>query len=125
VSRGTWSQAFEPETASVRAARRFVLATPAAAKVDEPTLELMVSELVSNVVLHARTPFVVTIAELRDGIRVSVSDGDQRLPRQVPAEAVGVTGRGLGIIESLARRWSAEPFAEGKTVWFELAGVGA
>lgn len=86
------------------------------------TAMLLVSELATNVLLHARTDFEVR-AERRDGrLRVTVLDCS---PRQAVRRRYGLdagTGRGLGIVEALSAAWgsgSAEaPWAKG--VWFEL-----
>lgn len=118
------SQAFEPDSASVRAARRFAIAAPEADGVDLATLELAVSELASNAVLHARTPFVVVVERLDDGVRVSVSDEDPTLPQPRQAGAEDITGRGLAIVRSLARHLEVLPTATGKTVRFELGRSG-
>jgi anti-sigma regulatory factor (Ser/Thr protein kinase) len=118
-----WSREFAPETRSVRAARRFVLDTPAAASVDAAVLELLLSEVASNAVLHARTTFAVTIFELDDGVRVEIEDGDTRLPHRSEPDPTRITGRGMHIVSSLAREWGAEPAPDGKIVWFELGAA--
>lgn len=115
-----WRREFPPESAAVRTARRFVLETPAAAAIDGATLGLLVSEVVSNAVLHARTAFVVTVTEIEDGVLVEIEDGDARLPRVEHPQPSRITGRGLAIVSSLARRWGARRSALGKTVWFEV-----
>ena len=115
-----WRREFPPESAAVRTARRFVLDTPAAAPVDDATLGLLVSEVVSNAVLRARTAFVVTVTEIEDGVRVEIEDRDARLPRVEHPQPTHITGRGLAIVSSLARRWGTRPSADGKTVWFEV-----
>jgi anti-sigma regulatory factor (Ser/Thr protein kinase) len=109
-----------PTTASVPEARHFVdHALPSTCWADEVTL--IVSELASNAVRHAETPF--TVALQCDGaiVRVEVSDGATALPvlQRPPVDAI--TGRGLLIVEALATRWGVEPNPSGKTVWFELA----
>jgi hypothetical protein len=71
-------------------------------------------------VLHARTRFVVCCQRLPDGARVELSDGSLRVPHRKQVDAASVTGRGLMILDTLARRWGVEPHAEGKMVWFEL-----
>lgn len=109
-----------PVTSSVPEARHFVdRALPDACWADEVTL--LVSELASNAVRHASTPFTVSMQCDGSTVRVEVADHDPALPvRQNPA-AQAVTGRGLLIVEALANRWGVEPSADGKTVWFEVA----
>ena len=118
------SRTFEPDSSSVRAARKFASGAPEADGVDLGKLELAVSELASNAVLHARTPFVVLVERLDDGVRVSVSDGDPTLPRVRQVDPTNITGRGLAIVESLSRRFDVVATPEGKTVRFELGVAG-
>lgn len=78
------------------------------------------SELASNAVLHARTPFTVTVERLDDGVRISVTDGDPSIPTVRHVEPEAVTGRGLAIVESISRHMEVETTDEGKTVCFEM-----
>ncbi|OKH98961.1 PAS domain S-box protein [Streptomyces sp. CB02923] len=83
--------------------------------------ELLVSELVTNVVLHARTEAEVSARMLGDEVHVRVSD---RRPcrRPVPRESVAYAGpgQGLAVVEQLASRYGVDTGDERKTVWFEL-----
>lgn len=114
------SREFAPDSASVRAARQFAVSAPEAEGVDRGQLELAVSELASNAVLHARTPFVVLVERLDDGVRVSVIDGDPTLPKVRHVDPTNITGRGMAIVESLSRRLEVLGTPDGKTVRFEL-----
>jgi anti-sigma regulatory factor (Ser/Thr protein kinase) len=83
-------------------------------------LLIVVSELVSNAVIHARTRLRLVIRY--DGRRVltEVFDGDPRLP--VPPDHPGdVGGRGLFLVDRLSLRWGSEAVGIGKRVWAELA----
>lgn len=84
------------------------------------TAALLVSELVSNAVLHARTAATVAIHLSESRLRLEVSDLSPRQPliRSYGEEAT--TGRGLGMVVALARRWGVQPTSAGKTVWAEL-----
>lgn len=107
------------ETGSIPRARRFVdESLPDTCWADDVTL--LVSELASNAVRHARSPFTVAVGCDAATVRVEVADASPQLPvlQQPPVEAV--TGRGLMIIEALSRRWGVEPTETGKTVWFEV-----
>ena len=109
-----------PVSASVPEARHFVArALPETCLADE--VSLLVSELASNAVRHARTPFQVSLACDGSTVRVEVGDGDPALPIRQDPVPEAVTGRGLLIVDALADRWGVEPAAVGKTVWFELA----
>jgi len=84
---------------------------------------LVLSELVTNAVLHASEPIQVCVTSEGDGLRIEVSDGDthtawitSRSPRAVDQPG----GRGLQIVNSLARRWGVTQNADGKTVWAEV-----
>ena len=113
---------------SARTARRFV----------DRTLEswggqgwtdsalLLVSELVTNVVLHARTAMTLVLREAADVLRIEVHDESPRLPTRKTYGVEAGTGRGLMLVEQLSQSWGAEPNSEGtgKVVWFELERGG-
>jgi anti-sigma regulatory factor (Ser/Thr protein kinase) len=86
------------------------------------TLALLVSELVSNVVLHARTPCVLRIDLDSDRIRVEVEDGSDRLPGSSGAtDPLAQSGRGMVLVEGLSQAHGVQPLPQGgKQVWFEL-----
>jgi len=109
-----------PEPASAGAARRFVAAALEHYDVDIDVIALLVSELVSNVVLHAHTPFEVTLRVRDEHIRVSVADESPLIPAMKQYAADSVTGRGLTMIDSAAARWGIDETAGGKAVWFEM-----
>ncbi len=121
-------QTFPPTPASAGEARRFV-----GSILDDPDLALisytatmLVSELVTNAVLHAGTPIEVVVRLGGDRVRVEVHDGAPRLPMRKHYSTMSGTGRGLLLVEQLASDWGAEPTDAGKTVWFELdGGAGA
>jgi anti-sigma regulatory factor (Ser/Thr protein kinase) len=91
----------------------------------EPAREdvlLVVSELVTNAVLHGAEPIVVTVVRAAERVRVEVTDGATDASphsNRVPPEAE--TGRGLSVVTRLAAAWGwrASP-GRGKTVWAEL-----
>lgn len=92
----------------------------------EPLVEtatLLVSEVVTNAVRHAGTALRLRTIRLGlDGIRIEVVDQgpDARLRRRTP-DAGAEGGRGLHLVEHLARRWGVESTDLAKTVWFELS----
>lgn len=111
-----------PEPATVGHARRAVRkALNGAADPDlVDAAELVVSELVTNAVVHAATEVHLHITAEDDAIRVEVEDGSTHLPvRRTWAQTAG-TGRGLLIVEQNVDRWSAARTARGKVVWFEI-----
>ena len=90
---------------------------------------LIVSELVTNAVLHAGTTIGVTVGRLGDGVRIDVSDGDPHLPvvdAISPDDLLSnrsMVGRGLALVAAVSDRWGAEPDGDGKAVWAEV-GTG-
>lgn len=115
------------EAASVPAARRFVSRALEPLGADDAAFNaaLLVSELVTNGVLHARTPVTVGVDVTDDTIRVTVSDGSPAGLRQRRHAPDAGTGRGLMLVERLALRWGIDPRRDGKTVWFELSASPA
>ena len=69
------SAEFECDTAAIRAARRFVIDAARPAGVDAEMVAPFVSELATNAVQHARTPFTVAVDNDHSRVRVSVTDG--------------------------------------------------
>jgi CheY-like chemotaxis protein len=113
-------------TAAAGDARRFVrdrLAVTDLAVGDEvlSSVELLVSELVTNAVLHASTAPRLAIRLDRETVRVEVYDDDPTIPRPLPLDAERVGGRGLYIVDVLSARWGASAAGSGKVVWFEVS----
>ncbi len=81
---------------------------------------LLTSELVTNAVLHAATPFTVTLHLMADRIRVDVADGNPVAPSVKDYATDAATGRGLTLFNTLASDWGVQPVIGGKIVWFEL-----
>jgi len=114
-----------PEPASAGAARRFVTEVLKARDIDVELISLLVSELVSNVILHAQTPLEVTIRTRGAHLRVTVADESPVIPALKQYAADSVTGRGLTMIDLTAESWGIDEMAEGKAVWFEIPLNGA
>jgi anti-sigma regulatory factor (Ser/Thr protein kinase) len=120
----TAARSFECRPEAVTAARRFVRSTLSGEDVELiDAAELMASELTSNCVRHAQTPFEVTV-QVRGEIRVEVSDSGDGRPRQLSPGPDEPSGRGLLIVQAMSRSWGVEPAGEGKKVWFTLARSG-
>jgi anti-sigma regulatory factor (Ser/Thr protein kinase) len=109
-------------------ARRFIssVLSERLAREDVESAALVVSELVTNAVVHAGTGVAVEVTLSGRVLRLRVADGDTRPP--VPRRAVSdelSTGRGLRLLEVLSTRWGVEPTTPpeqpGKAVWCELA----
>lgn len=85
------------------------------------TARLLTSELVTNAVLHARTEMTITVEETDDTVRISVTDESPVPPSLRHHSTTATTGRGLRLLDQLAREWSVDASNGGKTVWFTLA----
>ncbi|HSK07754.1 MAG TPA: ATP-binding protein [Acidimicrobiia bacterium] len=110
-----------PVPGSVPKARRFVASLDFAGGSDPERLALLTAEIVTNAILHARTPLKLEAMEMAGrGVRVSVTDGNTNPPVKKDYGPSSPTGRGLHIVEAMADRWGFESRASGKTVWFEL-----
>jgi anti-sigma regulatory factor (Ser/Thr protein kinase) len=118
-----------PELRAPRAARAFVAETLSAWNVQADGVEaaqLVVSELVTNAVLHApESPTIsVGLRLTEDLVRVLVTDGglDAAERRAQPDDPwTAETGRGVWLVDAFADRWGTESHGQdGKTVWCEL-----
>ena len=112
---------------SPRLARRFIADTLAPwADVDlVDAAELLVSELVTNAVVHAHSRASVVIVTGRDrtDVRIEVHDDGRDPPRLGGFDPDALSGRGLALVDAISDRWGVEPSAPtapGKRVWFEL-----
>ncbi|MEV6486561.1 SpoIIE family protein phosphatase [Streptomyces sp. NPDC051576] len=101
-------------------ARRHVRDQLAGWGLEELTMstELLVSELVGNVVRHAKGPIRLRLLRSRSLI-CEVYDGSLSTPRIQRAEYTDEDGRGLYLVSELCRRWGARYLAEGKCIWAE------
>jgi anti-sigma regulatory factor (Ser/Thr protein kinase) len=117
----------DPVPSSVGMARSLVRETLAAFDSDAREVALLLtSELVTNAILHARTP--VQLGVLVDGDRALVCVADRLAqspalsPRAHSQDRPG--GRGLALVEDLADTWGTTTYTGGKTVWFVLQTAG-
>ena len=84
------------------------------------SVELLVSELVTNSVIHASSAPRLELVMLPDRVRVEVHDDDPRLPAHRTPDGDRPGGRGLHLLDAVATSWGAEADGVGKVVWFEL-----
>ena len=80
---------------------------------------LVASELASNVVGHARTPYQVGLS-IGQTVRIEVTDGAAAVPVLRPAPPDAESGRGLVIVTSYSSRWGVDRLDGAKTVWAEV-----
>lgn len=115
------SRTFSPEPSEVFSARHFVAWALESWGIECEDLPLLVSELATNAVLHARSDFEVTVIHSDRRIRVEVFDQNTRLPSFAVAPPDAYSGRGLMLLRELASAWGVESHSDsGKTIWFEL-----
>ncbi len=118
------SEIFACDPASVRAARRFAIECVELLGLQcLRDVQLMVSELATNAVRHARSQFDVTLERVDpDTVRVEVRDFGLGVPRLVSCEPELDGGRGLKIVDLLAQTWGVEgrPGGRGKSIWFTV-----
>ncbi len=112
---------------NVRHARRWVSDQCHHATHETDTCEiltLLVSELVSNAVVHGAGPVTVELDQTPERLRVSVGDTSSSLPivRRQPDHAAA-NGRGMMLVDSLAQAWGVRdsPSGTGKHVWFAVS----
>ena len=119
------SSFFVPVPSATGAVRRFVVDTLASWHRDElvDNATLVASELASNAVVHARSPFRVSVQQFDSVVRLAVHDAADAIPDRRSSAADVPGGRGMGIVSALSRTWGYEPVPDGKIVWAELNGV--
>ena len=123
---GSVQRRLPPAPSSVGAARdvvRDLLDSSGRDDLVEPAT-LLVSEVVTNAILHAGTEIDVRAALDDTGLRVEVADGSEHLPTRRRYETTAGTGRGLMLLEELVDDWGVSRHADGKTVWFHLPTSG-
>ena len=123
--------AVEADPAEVGRARRWVRSRLRACGLDPDaplaeTVVLVVSELVTNAVVHTGSPAVLRLvfpvgadAERRP-VRVEVADASPQPPLRRCARGEATSGRGLELVDCLADRWGWHPDGDGKRVWCEI-----
>jgi PAS domain S-box-containing protein len=122
-------QEFTPsaETNSeMRALARSVMAEWGAPEETAQTVELVVSELVTNVIRYAASSFLerprLRLARRREEVFVEVTDWNGTLPHRRHARPTDEVGRGLALVEAVGLRWGSRPIiGGGKAVWCALS----
>ena len=109
------------DVASCSTARRFVQETLALAPDDlRASASLLVSEVVTNAVLHSNGPVTVEVHQKAGAYRIGVSDRSRTPPAQKGYRTDDATGRGLHLLDCLAAAWGWKLTGTGKIVWFDL-----
>jgi len=89
--------------------------------IDREIAILLVSELVTNAVLHGISPFELRAQQSRAGLRVEVRDNNAAAaPILRLGDGMAESGRGLQLVDTLADRWGWSEDGVSKVVWFEI-----
>jgi serine phosphatase RsbU (regulator of sigma subunit)/anti-sigma regulatory factor (Ser/Thr protein kinase) len=111
------------DLAAVRRARHFVRHHCVSAGVGDDvadTVALLTSETVTNAIIHGRSEARLRAMVLPDAVRVEIGDDNARHPKRAERNDQALDGRGLDIVQLLARDWGVQDEAGGKVVWFEV-----
>jgi anti-sigma regulatory factor (Ser/Thr protein kinase) len=99
--------------------RHHLIAQGLAHLIDDVTL--VVSELATNAMVHAQTPFKVSLQAFEQTLLLKVEDGSRTGLVPVATQVLDTSGRGLTIVALLSRAWGAKAHPDGgKTVWAEF-----
>ena len=113
---------FPASSGSVPQARMWVRDQLVDSSADGPLVELLVTELTTNAVRHARGDrFLVEVGSDRD-VTVVVSDLDPTAPKMSNAAPGDSGGRGLAIVARLSDGWGSQIRKDGKCLWFVVSG---
>jgi anti-sigma regulatory factor (Ser/Thr protein kinase) len=116
------------DPSSVGEARRFVRRVLVSWDIEETidVVTLLVNELATNAVLHARTNYSVVMSRSSRSIRVEVLDGSSVTPRKRQNSATAATGRGVALVDRLSSSWGTRSDQVGfaKCVWFTVPLTG-
>ena len=110
-----------PSSPLVARTRALGFVSPWASERFSAELSLLVSELVTNAVLHGLPNIRLEMCALAAfRVRVEVFDGSDALPEMRNPSVENLSGRGLRIIDAIALEWGARPLLNGKVVWCDL-----
>lgn len=113
----------EPDSGSIAQARDFAERAAGDVRPDtQRSLRLLVSELATNCVQHAKTRFTITVFKSADELRVECADTAGGTVARLDPTPSATGGRGVYFVARFADEWGvriADP-GPGKTVWFAL-----
>ena len=119
------SQVFVPAPDALRFVRRFVESVVGgwghSSIVADATI--VIGEMATNAVVHAASPFELSIVRRPGTIRAVVRDTSQALPELRPPSVDRPGGRGMILVDAFSSAWGVDPEPAGKAVWAEFAIV--
>ena len=118
---GGW-HLFVPAASAVPAVRHFVADVLSQWGLVDLTdaAALVVTELATNALRHARSPFRVAVGRSSSGVRIAVHDASRQRPRLGDPGLTATGGRGVWLVDEVSSRWGTDDVADGKVVWSEL-----
>jgi anti-sigma regulatory factor (Ser/Thr protein kinase) len=120
-----WSRLFVGEPTKVSAARTFAYEC-VEGRGNTNTIKLVVSELVTNAILHSDSGkpdgwFVLDVLVYPTKVQIRVHDlGGPKEPTRVEATETAKRGRGLMLVDALSIAWGVEGDAATRTVWADI-----
>ncbi|KQT94724.1 hypothetical protein ASG49_07845 [Marmoricola sp. Leaf446] len=108
-----------PEVTAAREFGRRTLTRWGLVHLDD-TVSLLVTELVTNALVHTDGPARLELRRHEGAVRVMVSDSLSKVPRPRAVDSDATGGRGLLVVGALSMGWGVEPHGEGKTVWADV-----
>ena len=81
---------------------------------------LLVSEMVTNAIVHGRAPIQLRLRQAREHLLVEVDDTATAVPRKLRPTSSDIHGRGLQLVAMMADEWGTRPIHDGKSVWCAL-----
>jgi len=116
--------ALSPEAHSPALARRYLAQLPSVGPQPwHEDAEVVVSELISNAVRHARAPITLALAQRTDELLIGVTDPSRQEPVLRPVRFDAAGGRGIQLVDILSTSWGVRLIHQGgKTVWARMAG---
>jgi anti-sigma regulatory factor (Ser/Thr protein kinase) len=117
-------RSFAPTVASLHPVRAFVDNALHAWQTDAHVRDaaaVIASELATNAIAHARSPFRVSLARTPSTIQIAVRDASDAWPQAQSLSTARMSGRGIVLVGALADDWGTRVEPDGKTVWATLA----
>ena len=108
------------EVSTVRELLKRLLASWRMAEAATNDVQLLASEVVGNAIRHSRSPVILIARYDGKRVRIEVGDGSPELPALKHPSAFDEGGRGMLLVESIARNWGVLATVGGKRVWFEV-----
>ena len=115
---------YDRQATSVGEARSWIEAFLAERAIGNPLrddAQLVVSELVTNALMHGDGALVLRASISDSDVQVSVTDSGDAMPEMLPPDPSRIGGLGLIVVERIATDWGVSPFPGGKTVWAALS----